>query len=121
MAVGGLRTEGHDIAGIEPEKRPCEDPDVITIVQPQLSEKEPSMTCKGSLEILSEKLKLDGIDVTALQQYLSELAAKKNGSIDLIVQSALIPGLLPKFKASFQKFLDRISAESESEPEPVSA
>jgi len=109
--------EGHDIAGVDPENRPCEDPDVITIVQPQFSGKEPSTICKGSLESLEEHLKSDGIDVTALQQYLSELAAKKNNEPDVIIQSALIPELLPKFKSAYQKFLARI-LEAEQIPLP---
>lgn len=111
--------EGHDIAGIPAEQRSCEDPDEI-IVQPRLSEKEPSLARQEPLEILSESLKADGISVHALQQYLSELAAKKNENPDLIIQSALIPELLPRFKSAYQKFLARL-LEAEALPLPTEA
>jgi hypothetical protein len=104
--------EGHDIAGIPAEQRFCEDPDEI-ILQPKLLEKEPPIP----LNSLEEHLKSDGIDVTALQQYLSELAAKKNENPDVIIRSALIPDLLPKFKTAYQKFLVRLS-EAQNLPLP---
>jgi hypothetical protein len=104
--------EGHDIEGIAPEKRPCHDPDEI-IVQPSLSKKEPSMVLQEPLEILSESLKSDGINVHVLQQYLSELASKKNENPDVIIRSALLPELLPRFKMAYQKFMDRLALEEQ--------
>lgn len=109
--------EGHDIAGIPAEQRTCEDPDVIIISQPKVAEKEPSMETQNPLETLEESLKSDGIDVAALQQYLSELAAKKNENPEVIIKSALIPELLPKFKTSYRKFLARL-LEAENLPLP---
>jgi len=108
--------EGHDIAGIPVEQRVCQDPDEI-IIHAKLSEKEPSMETQNPLESLEEHLKSDGVDVTALQQYLNELAAKKKENPDVIIRSALLPELLPKFKNAYQKFLVRL-LEAEALPLP---
>ncbi len=108
--------EGHDIAGTPAEQRSCQDPDEITI-QPHLSKKEPSMESQNPLNSLEEHLKSDGVDVAALQQYLNELAAKKGENPDIIIKSALIPELLPKFKTSYQRFLARL-LEAEALPIP---
>jgi hypothetical protein len=108
--------EGNDIAGIPAEQRACHDPDEI-IIRSSVSEKEPPVVQREPLECLEEHLKSDGISVHVLQQYLSELAAKKNENPDLIIQSALLPELLPKFKAAYQRFLGRL-LEAESLPVP---
>lgn len=91
------------------ESEIIEDPVNMEVIAPHL-EKRPPMTCGEPLEILSEMLKSDGISAHALQQYISEVAAKKKENPDLIVQSALLPELLPRFKTAYLKFLDRISA-----------
>lgn len=102
--------EGNDIAGIPAEERSCEDPDVITILPEKLCNTEP-------LQVLSQKLQEAGMNVKGLEQYIDEVASKKNENRDVIVQSALLPELLPRFKIAYQKFLNRL-LEAESLPLP---
>ena len=105
--------ERDDISGNQEEGKRCADPDEIEIEVARTLEKEPPTTCEGSLETLEEHLKSDGISAHALEQYLGELAAKKGENPDVIIQSALLPELLPKFKTAYQKFLVRISEASQ--------
>ena len=92
----------------------------IEIEAEGLQQKEPSMDLEEPLDILSESLKADGISAHALQQYLTELAAKKNDDPKFIIQTALREEMLPKFKAAYQKFLGRI-VQAEQLPLPDAA
>ena len=105
--------ERDDISGSGVEGRRCSDPDAIVIESEGLHEKEPSRVTLEPLELLSENLKSDGINAASLQQYISELASKKNENPEVILRSALLPELFPKFKTAYQKFLDRISLEAQ--------
>lgn len=62
---------------------------------------------KNDLQTLTEVLELDGIDTSYLWPYLMDLSEKKGHPIDQIVESALLPQLLPKFKASYVKELSK--------------
>ena len=56
-------------------------------------------------DTLKEHLEIDGIDSSHLQSYLDTLAEKKNQPVNKIVESALIPQILPKFKQKYIQFL----------------
>jgi hypothetical protein len=111
--------ERDDISGSEVEGRRCRDPDAIEIESESIIQKEPSISANEPLESLEEHLKSDGISAHALQQYISELASKKKENPDLIIQSALLPELLPKFKVAYQKFLSRIQLPVPDEAVPA--
>jgi len=109
--VGNAYSEDEkwDIMNVPPEKRPVEDPDAIEInTQAQVSNEEPVLI--GSpMETLKEHLSVDNISVEFLEQYLQDLSEKKKQPIDRIIESALQPVLLPRFKESYRKELAKHS------------
>ena len=59
------------------------------------------------METLKELLAIDGIPTEHLESYVTELAQKKNQPIQHVVGSAILPQLLPKFKAAYAKDLEK--------------
>lgn len=113
--VGNAYSEDEkwDIMNVPPEKRPEEDPDAIELsgtpaitVSPKAVE--PALI-GSALETLKEHLVVDGIDPEFLDQYITDLAEKKKQPIEQIIESALLPQLLPKFKAAYAKELAKRS------------
>lgn len=111
--VGNAYSEDEkwDIMNIPAEKRPIEDPDLVEISDhPQTQE---TMPMGNSLESLKELLDADGIDTSKLEVYINELSDKKGQPADQIISSALMPQLLPKFKAAYLKGLVKLSEPSQ--------
>lgn len=57
------------------------------------------------LETLREHLEVDGVDTNQLVPYIEGLAHKKGQEASQVIQAALMPQLLAKFKASYLKHL----------------
>jgi hypothetical protein len=66
----------------------------------------------GGIDELKEYLEVDGIDTSYLDSYLEMLSKSKGQTVDQIIESALIPQLLPKFKSAYLKDLSRREASS---------
>ncbi len=99
--------EKFDILDTPPEKRPCEDPDLIEVVA--CDEAKPALI-GTALETLKEHLSIDGIDTKQVDAYIANLASERKKNPDDIIESALTAQFLPKFKASYAKYLSRISS-----------
>lgn len=99
--------EKHDILNIPAEKRPLEDPDDIPmeIMSPMMPDK--TILIGSNLETLKKHLDIDGIETEHLESYLKELSEKKKHSVEQIINSALLPALLPKFKTAYLKDLEK--------------
>lgn len=82
-----------DLVGIEVDEQTGEVPNSSPVSSP--------------LETLRENLVLDGIETEHLESYLKELSEKKKHSVEQIINSALLPALLPKFKTAYLKDLEK--------------
>jgi len=110
--------EKYDIMNVPAEKRPLEDPDATDIAPAQIAEK--PVLVGTEMETLKEHLDIDGIDSSNLENYIKELAEKKKQTVAQVVESALLPQLLPKFKAAYAKDMAK-RMQSPSQPEGVVA
>lgn len=99
--------EKYDIMDVPPEKRPLEDPDVIDL--PQHS---PKLT---ALETLENDLISQGIDSSALRDYVEDIAKKNQKTRQQVIDAAAKPELFDKFKQGYVKFSQRASQSSEQE------
>ncbi len=69
-----------------------------------------SSTPVGSaFETLREHLEIDGIRIDGLNAYIAGLSVAKGQKEDMIIESALRPQLLPKFKSAYLKHLEKSS------------
>lgn len=59
------------------------------------------------LEALRKHLQDDNMDGSFLEKYLEDLSEKKKQPVDHIIEAALMPTLLPKFKLAYIKELSR--------------
>ncbi len=112
--VGNAYSEDEkwDIMNVPPEKRPLEDPDEsATIVMESSAPVPASPHVPPSLDRLKEQLHLDGIETEHLGSYIRELADKKKQTVDQVIEAALNPQLLAKFKTVFLKELAKRSQE----------
>jgi hypothetical protein len=112
--VGNAYSEDEkwDIMNVPAENRPEEDPDTMTVEakQPQLE----TIIIGSPFETLKEHLAVDGIDTEYLETYLSILAEKKKQTVEQIIESALMPALLARFKTSYLKELAKLE-----NPDPI--
>jgi len=63
---------------------------------------------RSGLEQLKDELEKDDITIVHLDAYLSDLAAKKKQPVDKILETALLPDLLSKFKNAYLKFVEKL-------------
>lgn len=78
----------------------------LAVVEADLSTGEVIVSPAGSaMDTLKEHLEIDGIDSAHLQAHLNHVSEKKKQPIDKIIEAALIPQLLPKFKQGYVKWL----------------
>lgn len=99
--------EKYDIMNVPPEKRPVEDPDCTLEIS------SPRIPMENRMESLQEILISDGIPIEYLDSYLNDVASKQGKAVELIIDSALMPQLISKFKTSYAKFLTKKAEESE--------
>lgn len=57
------------------------------------------------LDDLKEALELDGLDVEQLEEFIAERAVSKKQPAEKLIESALLPTVLPLFKEMFAKWL----------------
>jgi hypothetical protein len=113
--VGNAYSEDEkwDIMNVPPEKRPEEDPDLvadspaITVCpSPEIHEMS-SSSSQDKMEMLKKQLEMEEISTANLESYLNDLSAKKNQSVEQILDSALLTQLFPKFKSAYTKELSK--------------
>lgn len=71
----------------------------------EVSSSENQKDDRSKIEVLKNHLQEDGIDCSYLEEFIKNLSEKNKKSIDQILDSALIPQLLPKFKSAYTKEL----------------
>lgn len=69
---------------------------------------EPEISGMTRLEELRELLEMDSMDPSLVEAYISELATQKGQATEVVIDSALLPQLLPKFKAAYSKYLQKV-------------
>lgn len=63
-------------------------------------------TFADSMEMLKNALEFDGISTDQLEVYIAERAAAKQQSADKLIDSALLPAVLPLFKKMYKEWMD---------------
>lgn len=105
--VGNAYSEDEkwDLMNIAPEKRPDEDPDVLSYEKnPVIVPEEIDEECK--LNILQESLVNDGLSIDNLKNYLDHLCTSKKVTMNKVLDSALEPSLRNRFKEAYSKHLE---------------
>lgn len=107
--------ERFDIMNVPPEKRPLEEPesdDTITVssrADATIAVEAKTSLVGTPLETLKEHLTIDNISTDYLDEYLRELSEKKKQTVEQLIESALHPQILPRFKNSYAKELAKRS------------
>jgi hypothetical protein len=80
--------------------------DLIELIMDEgTGEVKASESINSPLETLREHLVIDDIDPSYLNAYIEDLKVKKDLPAEKVIESALMPQLLEKFKSTYAKFL----------------